>query len=79
VRWPGYAAAAWGLVFAVPSFVWALGGTVGTQTTVSPWLIKLAQDGVTWFVVVVGALGALGLSVIALLAGIVGMQVVALL
>jgi hypothetical protein len=44
VRWPGYAAAVWGLLFAVPSFVWALGSTAGAQTTVSPSLVKLAQD-----------------------------------
>ncbi len=25
-RWPGYAAAVWGLVFAAPSFYWAIGG-----------------------------------------------------
>jgi Protein of unknown function (DUF3995) len=71
VRWPGYAAAVWGLVFAVPSFVWALGSTAGAQTTVSPSLVKLAQDRVTWFVVVlwvtgvlkvVGALVGLGLT-----------------
>jgi Protein of unknown function (DUF3995) len=71
VRWPGYTAAAWGLLFAVPSFVWALGSTAGAQTTVSPSLVKLAQDRVTWFVVVlwvtgvlkvVGALVGLGLT-----------------
>jgi Protein of unknown function (DUF3995) len=71
VRWPGYVAAVWGLLFAVPSFVWALGSTVGAQTTVSPSLVKLAQDRVTWFVVVlwvtgvlkvVGALVGLGLT-----------------
>ncbi len=59
VRWPGYAAAAWGLLFAVPSFVWALGGTAGAQTTVSPSLVKLAQDRVTWFVVVLWVTGVL--------------------
>jgi hypothetical protein len=59
VRWPGYAAAAWGLLFAVPSFVWALGVTVGAQTTVSPSLVKLAQDRVTWFVVVLWVTGVL--------------------
>ena len=58
-RSPGYTAAAWGLLFAVPSFVWALGGTVGAQTTVSPSLVKLAQDRVTWFVVVLWATGLL--------------------
>jgi len=61
VRWPGYAAAVWGLLFAVPSFLWALGGTVGAQTTVSPSLVKLAQDRVTWFVVVLWATGVLKL------------------
>src|SRR6266545_3979220 len=61
VRWPGYAATVWALLFAVPSFVWALGGTVGARTTVSPSLVKLAQDRVTWFVVVLWVTGALKL------------------
>src|SRR5262247_2816082 len=60
-RWPGYAPAVWGLLFAVPSFVWALGGTVGAQTTVSPSLVKLAQERVTWFVVVLWVTGLLKL------------------
>jgi hypothetical protein len=59
VRWPGYAAAVWGFLFAVPSFVWALGVTVGAQTTVSPSLVELAQDRVTWFVVVLWVTGVL--------------------
>jgi len=54
-RWPGYAAAAWGILFAVPSFLWALGNDFGASTTVSPSLIKLAQDRVTWFIAVLWA------------------------
>jgi Protein of unknown function (DUF3995) len=61
VRWPGYAAAGWGLLFAVPSFVWALGGTVGAQTTVSPSLVELARQRVTWFVLVLWVTGVLKL------------------
>ncbi|MFI6154334.1 DUF3995 domain-containing protein [Kitasatospora sp. NPDC051170] len=60
-RWPGYAAAAWGVLFAVPSFYWALGGTGGASTTVSPALVKLAEDGVTWFLVVLWVTGVLKL------------------
>lgn len=58
-RWPGYLAGAWGFLFAVPSFVWALGGTAGAETTVSPSLVELAEDRVTWFVVVLWATGVL--------------------
>jgi hypothetical protein len=68
VRWPGYAAAGWGVLFAVPSFVWALGSTAGAQTTVSPSLVKLAQDRVTWFVVVLWVTGVL--KVVAALVGV---------
>jgi Protein of unknown function (DUF3995) len=31
-RWPAYAAASWAFVFALVSFYWALGGTVGAAT-----------------------------------------------
>jgi hypothetical protein len=34
--WPGYAAAVWGFVFAVPSFYWALGGLTGASSTLTP-------------------------------------------
>src|SRR4051812_18337012 len=70
-EWPGPAAAAWGFLFAVPSFVWAMGGTFGAQSTVAPSLLKLAHDRVTWFVAVlwvtgflklVGALVGIGLT-----------------
>lgn len=69
--WPGYAAAGWGFLFAVPSFVWATGSTFGARTTVSPSLVQLARDGVPWFVAVlvvtgflklVGALLGIGLT-----------------
>ncbi|WP_234327309.1 DUF3995 domain-containing protein [Streptomyces sp. NRRL WC-3742] len=59
--WPGYAAAAWGVLFAAPSFYWALGGTGGASTTVSPSLVKLAEDRVTWFLVVLWVTGVLKL------------------
>ncbi|MGW7538855.1 DUF3995 domain-containing protein [Amycolatopsis sp. NPDC054798] len=58
-NWPGYVAAVWGLLFAIPSFVWATGNTFGAQSTVSPSLVKLAQDRVPWFVVVLVATGLL--------------------
>ncbi|WP_234315170.1 DUF3995 domain-containing protein [Streptomyces globisporus] len=60
-RWPGYAVAAWGFLFAVPSFVWALGGTFGVQATVAPSLVKLAHDRVTWFLAVLWLTGLLKL------------------
>ncbi|MGW1867755.1 DUF3995 domain-containing protein [Streptomyces mauvecolor] len=59
--WPGRAAAAWGLLFAVPSFVWAMGSTLGAESTVSPSLMKLAHDRVTWFVTVLWVTGFLKL------------------
>lgn len=31
-KWPGYAACAWALLFAVMSFYWAAGGTAGAET-----------------------------------------------
>lgn len=58
-RWPGYLAAAWGLAFAVPSFVWATGNTFGAQSTVSASLVKLAEDRVPWFVAVLVITGLL--------------------
>ncbi|MER6046336.1 DUF3995 domain-containing protein [Streptomyces sp. NPDC001793] len=70
-RWPGYAAAVWGFLFAVPSFVWATGNTFGARSTVSPSLVQLARDGVPWFLTVlvvtgllklVGALVGIGLT-----------------
>ncbi|GAA2232021.1 MULTISPECIES: DUF3995 domain-containing protein [Kitasatospora] len=60
-EWSGYAAAAWGLLFAVPSFVWASGGTLGAESTVSPALMKLARDGVPWFLAVLWVTGFLKL------------------
>ncbi|WP_370940425.1 DUF3995 domain-containing protein [Amycolatopsis sp. cg13] len=58
-NWPGYAAAVWGAAFAVPSFVWATGNTFGATSTVSPSLVKLAQDRVPWFVTVLVITGLL--------------------
>ncbi|MET9262745.1 DUF3995 domain-containing protein [Amycolatopsis sp. NPDC004079] len=58
-QWPGYAAAAWGVLFAIPSFVWATGNTFGATSTVSPSLVKLAQDRVPWFVAVLVITGLL--------------------
>jgi len=43
---------AWGVLFAVPTFVWATGHTYGASSTVSPDLVKMVRDGVTWFMVV---------------------------
>ncbi|MFF7356968.1 DUF3995 domain-containing protein [Streptomyces filipinensis] len=58
---PGYAAAAWGFLFAVPSFVWATGSTFGARSTVSPSLVKLAHDGAPWFLAVLVTTGFLKL------------------
>ncbi|WP_267802033.1 DUF3995 domain-containing protein [Streptomyces sp. H27-H5] len=60
-RWPGFTVAAWGFLFAVPSFVWALGGTFGVQATVAPPLVRLAHDRVTWFLAVLWVTGFLKL------------------
>ncbi|MEV5595464.1 DUF3995 domain-containing protein [Streptomyces sp. NPDC052496] len=57
--WPGIAVAVWGLLFAVPSFVWATGCTSGARTTVSPDLVRLAEDRVPWFVAVLWVTGFL--------------------
>ncbi|WP_229832627.1 DUF3995 domain-containing protein [Streptomyces purpureus] len=59
--WPGFAVAAWGILFAVPSFVWALGGTFGARSTVAPALMKLAHDRVPWFLAVLWVTGFLKL------------------
>ncbi|MFD8980453.1 DUF3995 domain-containing protein [Streptomyces sp. NPDC059564] len=60
-RWPGLAVAAWGFLFAVPSFLWASGGTFGARSTVAPSLIKLADDRVPWFLAVLWVTGFLKL------------------
>ncbi|MER7151961.1 DUF3995 domain-containing protein [Streptomyces lydicus] len=60
-KWPGYTAALWGFLFAVPSFVWATGSTFGAQSTVSPSLVKLARDGTPWFLTVLVVTGFLKL------------------
>ncbi len=57
--WAAYTAAAWGFLFAVPSFYWALGGMSGAGSTVSPSLVKLAEDRVPWFVAVLWITGVL--------------------
>ncbi|MFF4284188.1 DUF3995 domain-containing protein [Streptomyces sp. NPDC001633] len=57
--WPGWAAAVWGILFAAPSFAWAMGMTLGARTTVSPSLVKLADDRVAWFVAVLWVTGLL--------------------
>ncbi|MEU5300123.1 DUF3995 domain-containing protein [Streptomyces noursei] len=59
--WPGLVAAVWGILFAVPSFAWATGFTFGARTTVSPSLVKLAEDRVAWFVAVLWVTGLLKL------------------
>lgn len=58
-RWPGFAVAAWGFLFAIPSFLWASGGTFGARSTVAPSLVKLAEDRVTWFLAVLWVTGFL--------------------
>jgi hypothetical protein len=57
--WAGYGAAAWGFLFALPSFYWGLGGTVGATTTISPSLVELVENRVTWFLVTLWVTGAL--------------------
>lgn len=60
-RWPGFAVASWGVLFALPSFFWALGGTFGARSTVAPSLVKLADDRVAWFLAVLWVTGFLKL------------------
>lgn len=55
----GYAAAVWGFVSAVPSFYWAMGGLAGAASTISPSLVKLAQDRNPGFVAVLWLTGVL--------------------
>lgn len=57
--WTAYTACAWAFVFAVPSFYWAAGGTGGLQSTVSPDLVRLAQDRVSWFLTLLRITGAM--------------------
>lgn len=59
--WPGYAAAVWGLVFAVPSFVWGLGCTFGARSTAAPDLVRMAREQVPWFVATLWITGLLKL------------------
>ncbi len=48
--WAAYAAAVWAFAFAVPSFYWAAGGTVGVGA-VSPAITEMARE--PWFVALV--------------------------
>ncbi|WP_405007002.1 DUF3995 domain-containing protein [Kitasatospora purpeofusca] len=59
-RW-GYAVAVWGVLFAIPSFLWAMGSTFGARSTVAPELVRLAQDRVPWFLAVLWVTGFLKL------------------
>ncbi|WP_052230041.1 DUF3995 domain-containing protein [Streptomyces sp. CT34] len=59
VTWPGWAAAVWGFVFAVPSFYWALGGLTGAQSTVSPSLVHLVEERNAGFIAVLWLTGVL--------------------
>lgn len=52
---------AWGVLFAVPSFVWGSGSTFGADSTVSPDLVKMGRDGVPWFLAVLWLTGFLKL------------------
>ncbi|MEW9556229.1 DUF3995 domain-containing protein [Nonomuraea sp. NPDC050783] len=58
-RWPGYAAAVWGFVFAVPSFYWAMGGSAGVTSTISPQLVELALKQDPGFLAVLWVTGVL--------------------
>src|SRR5215212_485743 len=57
--WAAYAASAWAFLFAVPSFYWAVGGTGGLDSIVSPDLVRLAHHKVPWFVAVLWITGAM--------------------
>ncbi len=63
----------WGSVFAVPSFYWAAGGIAGAATTVAPSLVRMVQERVTWFLVILWVTGLLkvvgGLLGLALVGG----------
>ncbi|MFI1584274.1 DUF3995 domain-containing protein [Embleya sp. NPDC020630] len=74
--WPGRAVAAWGVLFALPSFYWALGGLSGASTAVAPALVELARERDPGFVAVLWVTGvlklvgaALGLALIHLRGG----------
>jgi hypothetical protein len=69
-RWPGYAAAVWGVLFAVPSVLWALGNDFGASTTVSPSLLELARDRAAWFIAVLWATAVLKLVAAAIGVGL---------
>jgi hypothetical protein len=57
--WPAYAACAWALLFALPSFYWAAGGEVGMETIArDPDAISLINDPVVVFAT--GVLKVLG-------------------
>jgi len=58
-RLPGYAAAVWGFVFAVPSFYWAMGGMAGAASTISPQLVELVQEQDPGFIAVLWVTGVL--------------------
>lgn len=57
--WAAYAASAWAFVFAAPSFYWAAGGRGALGSTVSPDLVRLAQEQVPWFMAVLWITGAM--------------------
>ncbi|MCT2590924.1 DUF3995 domain-containing protein [Streptomyces sp. N2-109] len=59
-RWPGYAAAVWGFVFAVPSFYWAMGGGLtGASSTLAPSLLEQARERDPGFIAVLWVTGVL--------------------
>ncbi|MPZ98987.1 MAG: DUF3995 domain-containing protein [Dehalococcoidia bacterium] len=67
--WPAYAAAAWSLIFAIPSFYWAAGGTFGLDTLArsfeeageSPEAAEVAVVAATAIAKVIGGVLALAL------------------
>ncbi|GGU71977.1 hypothetical protein GCM10010211_42260 [Streptomyces albospinus] len=71
VAWPGYAAAVWGFVFAIPSFYWALGGLLGAESMVSPSLVHLAEERDPDFLVVLWLTG-----ILKVVGGLVGLALV---
>ena len=59
--WAGYAAFAWGLIFAAISFYWGAGGTIGVDTVWGSLRMSSAQESVLIvFVWVTGLLKVLG-------------------
>ncbi|MGH2543802.1 MAG: DUF3995 domain-containing protein [Ardenticatenaceae bacterium] len=60
-EWAGYASCVCGLLFAVPNFYWALGGTIGLDT-LGEWAVQLAATRDPWVMAVLGITAVLKVS-----------------